>query len=273
MIFDFADYRTYLKQVALDRRAKNPNYSFRAMAKQLNLAPSTLSEVIKGKKNLSLETATAIAHRLGLQNTEAEYFSLLVQLESAKDHEFKESLQRKLHTLNPKRSLHSLPIDVFKFIADWYHLAILTSMNMKSFEFTPIHISKTLGITKLEAETAVARLHRLELITKDKNDDFKRVKNDLFINSPAPDESLHRYHKQMLGKAADSIEGQPFNQRVVRTENIIIDLEQIPAAEALIEEFFEKMSRLTAKSKNKSKLYHLGTQFFSLMKSNGGKKP
>lgn len=52
-----ADYRAFLNQKLKRRIEKNPAYSLRAMAKHLGLAPSMLSDVLSGKRNLSLDHA------------------------------------------------------------------------------------------------------------------------------------------------------------------------------------------------------------------------
>ncbi len=263
MIFDYSDYRAFLKQTVIDRRTKNSSYSLRAMAQQLQLAPSTFSEVINGKKNLSPEMASQVALKLGLKSREADYFCLLAQVEGTKNESYKDALLKKIKNLNPRRSFHNLAVDSFKVISEWYHLGILACLALDNFEFSPYNLANFFGISRIESQAAIERLVRLGLIKKNETG-YKETESDVLIASTISNESLNAYHKQMLSKAAASIEGQSFEERLFRTENIVIDKDQVREADMIIEEFFLKMARLTKQAKKKSKVYHLGTHFFNL---------
>jgi uncharacterized protein (TIGR02147 family) len=271
MIFEYESYRDYLKQLAADRCAKNPSYSMRAMASNLGLAPSTFSEVLSGKKNLSFDTASIIAQKLGLKSKEADYFCLLVQLEGTRDFEVKSRLQEKIKNLNSRRDFQILSVDRFKAIAEWYHLAILSALRLSHFDSSVSNISRTFKISKIETEMAINRLLRLGLIERDKNNKLVRKVADLWITDPGLHQSLNLYHKQMLQKASESIEGQARDERIIRTENIVLDDDQLAKADLLVEEFFKKMSDLTSKAKKKNRLYHLSAQFFKLLETGGNK--
>ena len=47
MIYQYLNYRQYLQDVLVEKTKKNPSYSLRAFAKHLDIASSTLSEIIK----------------------------------------------------------------------------------------------------------------------------------------------------------------------------------------------------------------------------------
>ncbi|MEK7692130.1 MAG: TIGR02147 family protein, partial [Bdellovibrionota bacterium] len=77
-VFQHSSYRPYLRSVLADRISRNPAYSLRSMASHLGMAPSSFSEVLKGRTGLSLQAAARIARKLGLSEDESEYFALLV---------------------------------------------------------------------------------------------------------------------------------------------------------------------------------------------------
>src|SRR4051812_44982521 len=108
MVFEFTNYRLYLKQVLVERTKRNPSYSLRALASQIGVAPSTLSEIFRDKKKFSVEKASGIAVKLGLSEKETSYFCLLVQRESVKSKELQNILQERLNNLNPKNKIFDL---------------------------------------------------------------------------------------------------------------------------------------------------------------------
>lgn len=240
----------------------------RAFASQVGLTQSALSQVLSGKKNLSVESATRIANKLGLNEVEIEYFRTLVQIETTKDPDLKESLYNRARSINPQRDVRELTVEFFRMIADWYHLPIKNMVDLDRFEFTPANVARRLGISKLESEAAIERLIRLEMIEADpeKKGRYKKVAQYTVTRSAVPSEAIRRFHRQMLEKAIESLETQTPEEKIVGSETFSISEEVLPEANRLAEEFFQKMTALSAKSKKRTQVYHLGVQFFNLTK-------
>lgn len=266
MVLDHSNYRSFLKSALAERRKKNPAYSMRAFANQVGLTQSAVSQVFAGKKNLSLESATRIAAKLGLDEVESEYFRALVQLETTRNPDLKRSLVGRLQTLNPNRETRDLSVEFFSMIADWYHLVIKNMLDLDGFEFTPANVAKRLGISKIEVEAAIDRLVRLEAIEprEDGKPGYRRTQDHVMVRSAIPNEALRRFHRQMLEKAIDSLESQTPQEKVVGSETFPMSLEMLPEAQRLAEKFFAEMSALSTRSNSRTHVYHLGVQFFNL---------
>lgn len=101
MIFDFDSSHTFLKEVLRSKTAKNPTFSLRAMAQQIGISPSALSEYLNAKKTVSTDSALRIVQWLKLKKNESEYFTTLVQLESAKSPRIRSVLIKKIEDLKP----------------------------------------------------------------------------------------------------------------------------------------------------------------------------
>ncbi len=242
----------------------------RAFAKQIGLGQSAVSQVLAGKKNLSLETAAKIASKLKLNEEESEYFRLLVQMESTKDQDLKKTFLNRAQLLNPKKSIGDLAVDQFALIADWYHIAIEYLTELKDFPFTSEEIAKRLGISKVEAEAAMERLLRLKLIEKDEKSKYRKATGYVVTESPIPNEALRRFHRQMLEKTIDSIETQSPQEKFIGTETFAISKDLLPKLFNEADQFLQKLAQLSEESKNKTDVYHVGLQIFNLIK---GKKP
>ncbi len=243
----------------------------RAFAKQIGLSQSAMSQVLAGKKNLSLESASKIAQKLKINENEAEYFRLLVQMDTSKDHDLKKSFMARVQAMNSKLDIRDLSVDLFSSIADWYHVVIENMADINGIPFTPEEISKRLGISKIEVETAIERLLRLEMIERvsENPPQYRKSKNYVITRSAVPNEALRRFHRQMLEKAIDSLETQSPQEKFIGTETFAISKKVLPQAFALADEFLQKLAKLGESSKDKTDVYHLGLQFFNLTK---GKK-
>ncbi len=266
MIYAHQDYRTFLRDLLAERQGRNKSYSLRAMARDLGLQPSHLSDLLKGVKGLSLSSTVRLARCLGLNAGEAEYFHILVQLgDPALDPDSRDVLLQKARTLSSqKATITDLSVDLFKAISDWYHLAILELTSVRDFNPAPKAIAVRLGITALEAQTALERLLRLEIIEADGKGGYRRTKDNILFATAAPNDALRRYHRQMLTKASESLETQKQGERYIGSNTFSLDEDQLPKAFALVAEFREKLVALANERPTGTRVYHMGVQMFAL---------
>lgn len=271
MIFEQQNYRLYLKNTLAERAAKSDGYSLRAFADKVGISVSFLSEVLSEKKSLSMELAFKIAVKLNLTETESQYLCLLVQLENEKDPDFRGELVKRLSSLNPKRKSHDLSADLFKVIADWYHFAILELTHLTNSSLRPDYVSKKLGISKMEAEVAIDRLKRLELLEKDSKGHYRKTHDYVLAQSQIPNGALKQFHRQILEKAILSLESQTPKERMSATDILPLNSKYLPEVDRLSQEFSAAVLKLSEKPGVKDSVYALGVHAFKLTLNDGEK--
>ncbi|HUP56704.1 MAG TPA: TIGR02147 family protein [Bdellovibrionota bacterium] len=265
MVFEHQDYRVFLK-TALNEKAKSrEGYTLRAFSQKLGVSNSFLSEVLSSKKSLSMELAFKIAVKLDLTDRETQYFCLLVQLEHEGEPDFREELARRLQALNPKRPVFDLSVDLFRIVADWHHYAILELTYLPGFRLEATEVARRLGIPKLEAELAIDRLKRLELLEETGDGRYRKTRGYVLAQSSVPNSALKSYHKQLLEKAIASVDSQVPSERLSETHILPIDRKHLPEVDRLSREFSSAVLRLAEKSKVRDAVYALTVHFFSLM--------
>ena len=266
---EIENYQDILKMELADRIAKNSSYSLRAMAKQTNLSPSMLSAVLNGKKELSVERAFDIGKILKFDKIKHDYFVTLVQWHRSKSEEQKIELFEKLNSILPQPKHTVLTVELFKIIAEWYHLSILELTNVYNFDLTSENASAALGISKFEAQSAIDRLLRLDLLEKNKKGKLQKTSNVFLSNSNVPNSALRKYHEQTLSKAITSITTQTPADKFIGSETFAFDVADLKIASEIIEDCFSKITALAGKNKNnknKKSVYHMGVQLFNLTK-------
>jgi uncharacterized protein (TIGR02147 family) len=145
-----------------NRTRNNPRYSLRAFARLLEMSPGALSEILKGKRPLSVKLAHQMADRLGWSEAElSQLLRLCVQEQSSRQ------------GLTSPDSLTSyatreLSEDVFRIIADWYCLAILSLAEIPEFRADARWIAKRLKISVHQSAEALTRLERVGLLIREK---------------------------------------------------------------------------------------------------------
>lgn len=262
------DFRAILKEELATRCRQNPRYSLRAFARDLKLAPSRLSEIISGKQGLSRKAAERIAVILGYNQQEKERFCDLVESMHARSRKDREVAKVRLKKHDLPSNEFQLQMDVFKAIADWYHFGILELMNIEGFKSDPKWIAKRLSISEFEAQLAIDRLARLELVTF-KGNKIIPTHSQGQVAGDMPSDGLKKLHSQLLEKAKEAIFLQSLDQREYRSAILAIDTKMLPKAKKAIREFEYKFCMDLEEAKNKDGVYCLAIQFFDLLE--GGK--
>lgn len=264
MIFEQRSYRDYLRSVLIERKKANPAYSLRAMAKQLGFSGSQLSEAMNGKANFSEQSLRKIARKLKLNTKETDYLCLLGEFENQKDLMARENALQKIQKLTQRKApILDLSIDYFVQISDWYHSAILELISIPNFTFNASNISSTLGISKVEAELAIERLIRLNLI-EEIDGNYRRVVADFVVQSNEKNIALKKFYKQMFAKASDALDEQIPTERWSGYETFPVAEEALPEIREACNKFFDEVLEISKRYPNPQNVFHLLTHLFNL---------
>src|SRR5687768_8751661 len=107
-----------LSEALARKKKKNASYSLRSLARNLSVSPAYLSQVINGKKRLSLLRSQQISRQLELTPQEsAELTSPIKRLAKA----------------STKYAKSFMDADCFQVISEWYHLPILDLISCRGF--------------------------------------------------------------------------------------------------------------------------------------------
>lgn len=141
-IFTYLHYPAYLRDW-IQSQPRNGHGVMRAMAEFLNVHPTLISQILKGKKDLSAEHADALCAFMRLSELESDYFLLIVQYGKAGTQALKQRLLKKIEKEQDRSKSISQRLnveDVFsdeaknKFYSSWIYsgvrnLSALPSMN------------------------------------------------------------------------------------------------------------------------------------------------
>jgi uncharacterized protein (TIGR02147 family) len=257
--------RDFLRDLVSERIRRNPAYSLKAFAQKVGVSQGFLSEVLAGKKNLSVESAAKIASRLELPPTHAEYFSLLIQLEAARDPSYREAIVQRINTLHPQWKVYDLSLDAFRVISEWYHFPIIDLTEMDGFAFSAQAVADRLGVSPLEIEAAIQRLLRLELLIVTPTGAIRKTKDHFLAESAVPTEAILQFHRKILEKLMLALPSQGKSQRLSRTDIVLIDPDLQDEVEKIIDDTANRIVALASQSQRKSRVSALTVHFFNLV--------
>lgn len=264
-------FRTVLEREFESRKQRNPGYSLRAYARDLNMPPSKLSEVLRGKCGLSARSASDLAKKMKLSPEETKWFVLSVESLHNRSLKVKKDSLTKLQNLDNKCGFDEISLEQFKIISDWHHFAILELTETDSFQSDLKWIANRLGITVSEAADAVQRLLDFGLLQQTKSGRWRQTKADLITPYGVPSREMRKHHSQIIIKAHDSLESVPVEQRDFSSLTMTCSESQLTEARKLIKEFYRKFDRvMKSQSDPKDRVYALAIQFFPLDRKGGG---
>jgi uncharacterized protein (TIGR02147 family) len=106
MIFQFSAVKEYLRSY-IEQLPKQGWGEVQRWANHLGVQASFVSQILSGAKSLNVDQALKLSSVLGLQESELDYFILLVEQERAGNHATKEYFAHKVQALKKEsRSLH-----------------------------------------------------------------------------------------------------------------------------------------------------------------------
>lgn len=239
----------FLTQEFLKRKERNPNFSLRSFAKWLDISPAQLSQMMTGKRPITLNSLKKIGLRVGLSPLEQK--NLLTSLLK----------QKKMLAPDQDKKIIHMQEDQFRVISDWYHFAILSLTQIKGAQSDPRWIARRLGINVDEANQALMRLQRLGIIQLKPT--FKQIGEPIQVSSAMPSEAIRKYHKQNLNLAIEKIDTVPVNLREYQSISFPMSPKHVALFKKQIDEFLEQAAELSENTAG-SEIYNLNVQLFPI---------
>ena len=249
------------------RTSKNPHYSLRAFARDLDLDSSQLSAILKNKKGLSLERAEKIALKLGLSENETERFLLTVQENHARSFKKRVFAKEKREQIPEQENFHyqQLTLDSYRMISEWHHAAILEYLRRPRANQSPRVIAKQFQISNIQVEESLNRLQRLEWVSK-KGARFHVNTGAHASPNGVPSEAIRNHHSEILKKAETSLHFQSLDEREFSSTQLVIKREQIPEMKKFLRECWKIFCTRFASNETGDSVYEFAYQLFELGK-------
>ena len=245
----------------------NPRYSQRAFALQLGLSPGELSEVLRGKRALSVRSVLRISKAMGLSPDESRDLMAAAQLEKARTLPGSQVIESRQDS-SDHVAARELSLDLFHVVSDWYCFAILNLAETTDFRFDAGWIGRRLGISTPEVRIALERLERVGLIERAQGK-LRIAPDTVIASSGVPSEAIKNYHRQILNKAIESLELQSVPERDISGVGIAIHPRHIEALKNEISEFQDRMIEKYSRKVGgkKTEVYQLEVALFRLTQS------
>ena len=273
-IFEYLDYRDFLKDYYNAKKEANPAFSLRVFSDKIGFkAKDFISRVMNGDKNLSSQSIPKVASGLRLGKHETEFFIALVKFNQAETTEERNSafgeMQAVLKVVRFAEKQHLLGHAQYMVYSHWRHLTIRSLIGMYGFDGDYEALARRVHprITAEEAKASVKLLEDCMLIKKGKNGKYVLTENAITTGDRTSKLALRGFHQDCLKLAADSIDRDPPGTRHISGLTLGISQEGYERIVERINAFRKEIALIAEEDENSDKVFQLQFALFPV----GGK--
>jgi uncharacterized protein (TIGR02147 family) len=273
-IYDFVDYRAYLKAYYEAAKDNLRQFSYRYFSRRAGFSsPNFLKLVIDGQRNLGRDSVDQVAGALQLDPDETAFFANLVAFNQAENDAERNRHFERLAASKRFREAQHLDGDLFEYLSHWYYPAIREMAARADFRDDPGWIAGQLQppVKPSQAGAALDTLLRLGLLQREGG---RIVRGEATLTSGHEVRALGvaNYHRQMLERAAESIELVSSEERDLSAMTVCVGAELIPEIKRRLREFRETLMDVCDREAEPEVVYQLNIQLFPLSRRSGESK-
>jgi uncharacterized protein (TIGR02147 family) len=268
-LFDYIDFRAYLKNYYQEKRKRNPSFSYAVFARLSGLKnKGFLYQAVNGDKKLSHSHCFKLSKALGHTKEEAAYFEKIVDFALAKNNEdrdffFKKALEYKKGTAFPAQMLRR---DQYEFLSQWYHSAVRAIIALQPFKDDYSRLAKMLTpcITAAQAQKSVKLLERLGLIVKGTGGFYQITGKKVKASDEISQTAKNRFHLEHHELAKKSIMEHPPEAHSVSSMTLGISKRTYDQILKETWEFKERILDIASNDKKADRVYQYQLVLFPL---------
>lgn len=266
-LFDYWNYREYLRDFFDRSKAANRNFSHRYVNAKLGVKSSSFFlQVIQGKSNISPSMRQRFLELLKLSGREAEYFESLVQYNQAETHGDRKTHYERLLNLKPT-ALRTLLPDQSAYLDKWYHVAVRQALAFQKVkdDFHALARSLVPQISPGQAKRSVLLLEKLGLAGRDPEGYYRWTEPSLTTGeeSHAPGAGDFLLQTMELAKGALDL---PKTQRHLSAMTLTLSEKSFHAVEEKLMRLRRELYELVERDEEADRVYHLNLHCFPMTK-------
>jgi uncharacterized protein (TIGR02147 family) len=267
-IFEFTDFRAYLRAYFSDRKKTDPGFSHRWLAGRLELATSNfILLVMQARRNLNSGLCLKISEVFKHSRKEAEYFENMVNFAQAKTSKEKDLYFTRMAALRKNLKIAKIEESQYDYYSNWYNPVIRELVAGRNFDANPATLCKLLqpAITPAQAKRSLELLLKFGMIKKQGN---RYVQSSPVVATGPEVNSLAvvNFHKVMGQLAVESLDRIPKNQRNITASTIYIPESMFDTIRKKIDDFRKELLALADSIQQGGRVYQINFQVFPVTK-------
>jgi uncharacterized protein (TIGR02147 family) len=273
----YTDYRKFLKDFYLEQKKLRPYFSYRYFCQKSGISsPGLFKEVVAGKRNLTDRTLASFIKGMGMTESDASYFRILVRFNQTEIEQEKIQALEQLRGLRRKVNQETVPLDLYEYYTTWYFPIIreLACVLDWKDDFSLLSRAVCPPIKKSEAKNALSFLLEKGFLKVNGEGRYRQVHPAITTGSEVSSLAIRAFNEIMAKKGFESVRQVPPKERDVRTVIAGVSRKSYGLIKDEIREFISRVVRVVDDDKESDRVYALNVQFFPLSKTaNEGEVP
>lgn len=265
-LFQYTDYRAFLRDWFVEAKLASPVLSYRYLAKRLEIDPGFLVHIFHGQKHLSETHLQPLIKALKLDKRQGEYFQRLVVFCKAKG---EREIGRRFTELMELREtkVREVSASHYRYYQNWYVPAIRCLVAARKVEGDGSQLAEMLrpNITPSQAREAIALLSKLGMIHKATDGSWEPTDAHVSSGDAWTHMAIRSFQKQTLQLAMDAMESIPKEEREISTMTLAIAREEMETVHEMVREFRAKLAKWAVGTPNADMVYQVNIQVFPLV--------
>lgn len=269
-VFEYLDYRAYLRDYFAAAKVQKKQFSFRYFARRAGFSsPNFVQLVMQGKRNLGRAAVDQVTKGLGLTLPESSFFGDLVALGQAETLAERNRAFSRVAANRRFRTARRLDGPLFEYLSQWYYPAVRELAARVDFVEDPAWIAAEVlpRITAVQARGALSTLEKLGLLVRDERGRLVRGDPTLTTGHEVRSVVVPAYHRQMIERAGAAVDTVPPDQRDVSALTVCIRASTLAELKERIHRFREEMLDRCDSETEPERVYQLCIQLFPLSQS------
>ena len=269
-IFNYLDYRSYLRDMFAYYKEKDSKFSYRYFSGKAGFAsPNFIQLVITGKRNLTTDSLSKIAKGFGLKKKERDFLENMVFMNQAKNHDDKNHYYHRLMTDRGVTGVRHLEKASYDYFSTWYFPVIREVVLFGEGRLTAEDIAKLLNppITVAQANKALAVLVALKLIVKNKDGRWEATDKAVTTGPEVTSLVVANFHREMIALAREAIERFPREERDISALTLSVNADSIAELKKRIAEFRKELLQFACNEQGSNHVVQVNFQLFPVTKS------
>lgn len=276
-IFDYIDYREFLKDMFAFKKETMPSYSYRYFSRLAGFSsPNFLKLVMEGQRNLTNTSVAGIAKGFKLKKPERDFFENLVFMNQATEHAEQDHYYRKMIAAKSHGKIKTIETARYEYFSKWYLPVIRELVVFGDRKMTAEQISEKLypAVRTKDVETALRRLEALGLILKDDQGQWQQTDSLLSTGPEVKSLLITNFHMEMIRLAEESITRHPAKTRDITALTISMKKNRMAELKQKIADFRKDILKEFATDESSDQVVQINIQAFPLTKPDDkGDKP
>jgi uncharacterized protein (TIGR02147 family) len=272
-IYDYTDYRRFLKDYYEEQKARSPVFSYRYFASKAGVNSSGLyKDIVSGRAGITRNMILRFSRAMKLTKRQIEYFEALVFFNEAKTIEEKKLYFERMMSFCDSKAF-KVDAGHYEYYSKWYYVAVRELLAIGDFgdDYGLIGRSLEPRITKEQARKAIETLTGLGLVKKNISGHYKAVEKALTTGPDIKGLSIANFQKVMMDLAKDAIDTNPANYRNISTVTFSVSEEAFREISAELDACRKRIVGMIDRCGGEDRVCQLNVQLFHLTRARGEK--